>query len=85
MNSKMEAVKQEPEYPGQYQGLIVWYLAWFYVSILNAISDQEENGINDSSEEDATNEGSGFVPEYPGRYQILIIWYLALFYICIHS
>ena len=46
-----------PEYPGQSQGLIVWYLAWFYASILNAISDQQENSINDSSEEDATNEG----------------------------
>ena len=75
-----------PEYPGsQYQGLIIWHLAWFHVSILNTISDQQEKSMNDSSEEDATYEGDGGSPEYPGpQYQGLIIWHFG-FILCIHS
>ena len=69
-----------PEYPGpQYQGLIDWPFALFYVSIVYTISGQK--GMNNSSEEDATYEGDGGSPEYDGQYQGLIIWYLALFYV----
>ena len=33
-------------------------------------SDEQEKGINDSYEEDATNEGDGGSPEYPGSTKV---------------